>query len=281
MNQTRRHLLDRALLLLRELSDVGSSRAARAADSTLLQNGVVYVLCRLVASGELRPRDLLPSVHLTSGGLSNLLGRLESAGLLTRSAAGEDDLRAVVVSITPEGRELERLVAIATTQAVSEADQLMKELIVVLVEAGAVPTSTELPEAPTTETRVALGLVELTMGMLDALSLGDGVEQVDSNAALTLAALDHLGPCRPRFLSDLLGLTSGGTSRLVDRLEDAGHVVRERGKLDADHRSVVVSITPDGVAQLDALLEAAAANLDDLLGLLRAIWVEVHGSEAG
>lgn len=280
MNQTRRHLLDRAVLLLREVSTIGASHAARATDPALLQNGVVYVLSRLVASGDVRPRDLLPSVHLTSGGLSNLLGRLEQAGLITREAAEEDDLRAVVVSITPEGREFEQRMASACTEAVGSADSLVKELIVVLVEAGAVPTPTELPTAPTTETSVSLGLVELTMATIEAISLGDDGEPADPNAALTLAALDHLGPLRPRFLSDLLKLTSGGTSRLLDRLEHAGLVERDRERLDSDHRGVVVTITPAGVAHLEALLHSVAAHLDDLLGLLRAIWVQVHGSDA-
>jgi len=277
MNQTRRHLLDRALLLLRELSNLGASYAARATNPALLQNGVVFVLAKLVASGDARPRDLLPSVHLTSGGLSNLLGRLEHAGLITRTAAGDDDLRAVMVSITDEGREFERRVASACTEAVRAADSQVKELIVVLVEAGAVPTPTELPQAATVETRATLGLVELTMRSIEAISIGDHGDATDSNAALTLAALDHLGPCRPRYLADLIQLTSGGTSRLIDRLEQAGLVERDRAGLESDHRSVVVSITPEGVAHLEGLLASVDTHLDDLLGLLRAIWVEVHG----
>lgn len=279
MNRARRHLLDRALLLLREFSDVATSQAARTTDPNLLQNGAMYVLSRLVASGPARPRDLLPHVHLTSGGLSNLLGRLEQAGLITRDDAAADDLRAVVVSITPEGREFERRMATACTRAVATADSLVKELIVVLVEAGAVATRTLLPTAPSTETSVSLGLVGLTMQTVDAISIGD-TSVADPNAALTLAALDHLGPLRPRFLADLLTLTSGGTSRLVDRLERAGLVERARERLDSDHRGVVVNITPEGIGHLETLLDALAEHLGELLGLLRAIWVEVHDSDA-
>lgn len=280
MNTTQRHLLDRALLLLREVGNVNASHSSRATKGAQLQSGVVYVLSRIVASGAVRPRDLLPAVHLTSGGLSNLLGRLESAGLITREAAAADDLRGVVVSITEAGRELERRISVASVAAVREADPLVKELIVVLVEAGATPSPTELPQAPTTETRVSLGMVELTMHVAAATSVGDGADAADPNTALTLAALDHLGPCRPRFLADLLQLTSGGTSRLIDRLELAGLVERDRVGIESDHRSVVVSITPAGLVQLEALLDAVAVYLDALLGLVRAIRVEVHGADA-
>lgn len=274
MRRARRQLLARALVLLHEVTLAGRSRAARVADAALLQNGVVYVLSRLVASGTMRPRDLLPTVHLTSGGLSNLLGRLEAAGLITRAGEGRDDGRAVALSITPVGVALERRIAAACVDGVRDSEPVVKELIVLLVEAGAAPHPVELADARSDATRANLGLVELTLTIEAAIAAGDGAGDV--NAAVALAALDHLGPCRPRLLADVLQLTSGGVSRLIDRLEHAGLVRRSRDALVHDQRGVAVAITRPGVDHLTALLSGVVAHLDELLGLVRAVWVEVH-----
>jgi DNA-binding MarR family transcriptional regulator len=53
-----------------------------------------------------------------------------------------------------------------------------------------------------------------------------------------------------------VSLTSGGITRLVDRLVEAGYV--ERQSCPTDRRSVFVSLTPLGVAKVE---EATAAHL--------------------
>jgi|SRR6185437_1955990 len=56
-----------------------------------------------------------------------------------------------------------------------------------------------------------------------------------------------------------VSLTSGGITRLVDRLVDAGYV--ERQHCPSDRRSVHVALTPAGVAKVEA---ATAVHLDGL-----------------
>ena len=56
-----------------------------------------------------------------------------------------------------------------------------------------------------------------------------------------------------------VSLTSGGITRLVDRLVDAGYV--ERRDCATDRRSVFVALTPAGVAKVE---EATAAHLDGI-----------------
>jgi len=56
-----------------------------------------------------------------------------------------------------------------------------------------------------------------------------------------------------------VSLTSGGITRLVDRLVDAGYV--ERRSCPTDRRAVFVSLTPLGVAKVE---EATAAHLDGI-----------------
>lgn len=57
------------------------------------------------AGGSASPGELAAIVQLTSGGMTNRLDRLEAAGLVLRSPAQHDG-RAIVVSLTPEGRRL-------------------------------------------------------------------------------------------------------------------------------------------------------------------------------
>jgi len=54
---------------------------------------------------ELRPKELLKSSVITSGGLSNILNRLQKMGLIDRSRDNEDG-RGVMVRLTSTGKEL-------------------------------------------------------------------------------------------------------------------------------------------------------------------------------
>ncbi|NEY34070.1 MarR family transcriptional regulator [Streptomyces sp. PRKS01-65] len=86
-----------------------------------------------------------------------------------------------------------------------------------------------------------------------------------SYALLTQAAADRLGlhptdlqclnllvledgrPVTTGRIAELTGLTTGAATRLVDRLEKAGYVVRERDA--ADRRRVLVATVPEKIAE--------------------------------
>jgi DNA-binding MarR family transcriptional regulator len=55
------------------------------------------------------------------------------------------------------------------------------------------------------------------------------------------------GPVTTGRIAELTGLTTGSATRLVDRLEKAGYVVRERDA--ADRRKVLVVTVPDRIAE--------------------------------
>ena len=70
---------------------------------------------------------------------------------------------------------------------------------------------------------------------------------LSSNAAVaTLFSLDLDGPMRPGQIQDLTGLSSGGVTKLLDRMESAGLIVREFGVLPEDRRASVVRLTTKG-----------------------------------
>jgi DNA-binding MarR family transcriptional regulator len=85
-------------------------------------------------------------------------------------------------------------------------------------------------------------------------------------AATALSALHHFLD-RPSvdLLRQVLGLTSSGTVRLVDRLAAAGYVRRQAG---SDGRATLVELTPAGRRAAQRISEARGAVLTEALSTL-------------
>ncbi|MEU5767179.1 MarR family winged helix-turn-helix transcriptional regulator [Streptomyces asoensis] len=69
---------------------------------------------------------------------------------------------------------------------------------------------------------------------------------------LNLLTLER-GPVTTGRIAGLTGLTTGSATRLVDRLERAGYVVRERDA--TDRRRVLVVTVPERIAELGRMWE--------------------------
>ncbi len=91
--------------------------------------------------------------------------------------------------------------------------------------------------------------------------------ELEAECGLPLTWFDVLlrlgrAPDRRMTMSELatqIALTSGGVTRLVDRIADAGYV--ERQNCPSDRRSIYVALTPEGA---DLLHQAAAAHVRSL-----------------
>ncbi|RKS71511.1 DNA-binding MarR family transcriptional regulator [Motilibacter peucedani] len=73
----------------------------------------------------------------------------------------------------------------------------------------------------------------------------------------TMQVLQDIGPCRVNDIAEALVITVGGVSKIVDRVEAAGHC-RRRSHPD-DRRSSLVELTPAGrraLARATGTLEA-------------------------
>lgn len=68
-----------------------------------------------------------------------------------------------------------------------------------------------------------------------------------------VGALLEFGPIGVRRLAELMGMTTGATTRLVDRLERAGYVLRHPDP--ADRRRVVLHAVPERVAEIGRFYE--------------------------
>jgi DNA-binding MarR family transcriptional regulator len=107
---------------------------------------------------------------------------------------------------------------------------------------------------------LALALTDRTSAAMAAAS------GLSESQATALSALHHFLD-RPSIdtLRQVLGLTSSGTVRLVDKLVDAGYVRRRAG---TDARSTAITLTAAGRAAAKRVVAARAAVLADALAPL-------------
>jgi DNA-binding HxlR family transcriptional regulator len=80
---------------------------------------------------------------------------------------------------------------------------------------------------------------------------------------VVLCTLDLEGPRRPGVLQEITGLSSGGVSKLLDRMEVAGVVKRTYGGVPGDNRGVLVSITRRGKALVARFTTEVATRLPE------------------
>ena len=86
-----------------------------------------------------------------------------------------------------------------------------------------------------------------------------GMHQTDIE---TMDLLNTLGPMTAGELSERTGLTSGATTRLIDRLERVGYV--RRCADEADRRCVIIEPVHENLEKLGALFQPMADGMAEL-----------------
>lgn len=127
-----------------------------------------------------------------------------------------------------------------TTAATSKSDELIS-LLLALSEFGRLVSDV---------------LVEVT---------GDR-DLVRNSPIITLAVLALEGPQRPGDLQHRTGLTSGGVTKLLQRLEGEGLVERQTGAIPEDRRAVRVTITRSGRRMVRNVADRFGERLGDVNG---------------
>jgi DNA-binding MarR family transcriptional regulator len=94
----------------------------------------------------------------------------------------------------------------------------------------------------------------------DRLYAATGMLLADNEALLNLKHTDE--PLRMSAIAERLVLSRGGTTKVIDRLEEAGLV--ERSTDPTDRRALVVAITADGLAMLENTRPVVDEALQDL-----------------
>jgi hypothetical protein len=89
-----------------------------------------------------------------------------------------------------------------------------------------------------------LGRMGTALG--DAIAGEVGRDLAANGPVIALLALEDQGALRPGLLQELTGLSSGGVSKLLDRLQDDGLITRDYGVLEDDRRGSIVKLTAKG-----------------------------------
>jgi DNA-binding MarR family transcriptional regulator len=87
-----------------------------------------------------------------------------------------------------------------------------------------------------------------------------------------ITSLDLLGPQRPADIIRLTGMSSGGVTKVLDRLESSGLIIREYGKVKGDRRGTRLVLTAEGRQVAGEL----AAGLEDRMDALRRAIAELR-----
>jgi DNA-binding MarR family transcriptional regulator len=117
----------------------------------------------------------------------------------------------------------------------------------------------------------AVVLVRRMSGRFDgAIAAVGGSELAANTDVLVLLRLAHGGPARPSELQHATGLSSGGTTKLLDRLEELGVVARRRD-VAGDRRGVSVALTASGRRRTARILAALGDALDEARPLAKEV----------
>lgn len=91
-----------------------------------------------------------------------------------------------------------------------------------------------------------------------------GLHPTDAAALVEILDAEERGaPLSPARLSERIGLTSGATSSLLNRLEEGGHIVRSR--IHSDRRVVTLRSTSRVQEEASAFFDPLAVRLSELM----------------
>jgi DNA-binding MarR family transcriptional regulator len=148
----------------------------------------------------------------------------------------------------------------------------------------------EIDDATSRRVQEMVVLVRLVSHVLNRAMERAGVGEVSSNRSVqVLMQLKHGGPQRPRELQGRTGLTSGGLTKLIDRLVALGLVERHDRGGTGDGRAVLVRLTRAGHAAVRKINDTFADAHDgcrpmgkDLMRLAEACGARpADGAEMG
>ncbi len=254
----------RAEVLLQRYSLGLDEVADRALGDLGSDNADIQLLLVIGSAHGVSPSELVATLRRPRSTVSRGLARLLSSELVERRTDVVDRRRAAL-HLTSRGRNCIALFEQSMSDFFSEAEPLVKELMLLL---GRDPERLR----PTDRRRGALELADRLSAagrawgddLLPRLQRFGEMEKVDRYAVTVLAA----GWARPSWLADELRLSPAGTTSMLERLEALGLAVRENGVLDTDRRAVVVHLTPKGRRAARIQLETFQAHQEQVLDAL-------------
>lgn len=124
-----------------------------------------------------------------------------------------------------------------------------------------------MPQRPSERQRATSGLVEALAGWQvlvaqfnDLVARHLGVTPTETQC---MYVLERFGPSSPGELARRVNLSTGATTRMLDRLQDAGYITRSADP--DDRRKVVIKPAGDGVTRISALYDPLNQDLVELM----------------
>jgi DNA-binding MarR family transcriptional regulator len=89
-------------------------------------------------------------------------------------------------------------------------------------------------------------VIDFEAQLVTGLALGSDTITLDTPGLGALVSIDVFGALRPGAVAVVLGMSSGGTTKVLQRLEAAGLVLRRLDSVPGDRRGVVIELTDAG-----------------------------------
>ena len=113
--------------------------------------------------------------------------------------------------------------------------------------------------------RIIVALGDAGKVISEAVRSSTGFKLLNDNSTMVAFLLLWLsGPMRPGEIAEAMGITTGGSTKIVTKLETNGLVSRLHDS-DPDGRAVIVSLTEKGERTADAVLDAVGEAVRDLM----------------
>ncbi len=133
-----------------------------------------------------------------------------------------------------------------------------------------------------TRTEALLRLAEysllMRMALRDAVrELGADPDVLTNSGVVVLIRAGSEDLLRPGDVAELTGLSSGGVTKLLDRLQGAGFIDRRYGEIANDARGVSIHLTKTG----ERLVRRLAAEFEGHLGELEVALKELSATVDG
>jgi DNA-binding MarR family transcriptional regulator len=285
-----RACMDTYARAMRVGEELSKAILAELHEAELTANLPFIVLLGLYVDGPMRPTAIARLSGLTSGGVSGALERMEALGLLTRDFGRvPGDRRGVVVRLTDTGLDaaarISGLVDVVVDRLLRDLCRLAElqdrrnapgEVTAPVPPVVPAPGPTGPEESPGDEpsvrqrsranidimlrvVRVGLHATRATRERLVESEFAQNVSE------LALYGLLVHGSLRPSEIATMTGLSSGGVSGLLERLEGLGIVSRDFGMVPGDRRGVVVRLTDKGYRGMLVVIEIRQPLIEALL----------------
>jgi DNA-binding MarR family transcriptional regulator len=252
----------RAIVLVQRYSLELTNQVERAVGVGMASNHELQLLTYLHGYGPTSRKDLVAVTNSSRSSLTQMLKRLELLGLLSSHTSPQDH-RKLLSELTLAGRRRVKRVEHAMDEYFMSPNPMVKELVALLGEMPSPSSLEPLSTIAAIDRLASLGTIlsaraEATTGL------------ADTRQRLALALAADWGEVRPTQLAEELGLTSGGTTYLVDQLESGGLLERLYGTVPTDRRAVVIRLTASGREACEQFADILYESADDLIPVLLA-----------